>query len=128
MAMWAWGVWQVLAQAGGAAAPPGGSAAPGGAGGEPGPGGLGDFVTLVPMLVIFAIFYLLMLRPQQQEQRRQQLEVAALKKDDEVVTVGGLIGTVANFSDDGREVTLKIADNTRVRVLRESIRGLLKRS
>jgi len=115
-----WGAWQVLAQAGGT--PAGGAPAPAA------PGGLGDLVTLVPMLAIFLIFYFLMLRPQQQEARRQQQEVAALKKDDEVVTVGGLIGTVANFSEDGREVTLKISDNTRVRVLRESIRGLLKRS
>ncbi|MFQ5734847.1 MAG: preprotein translocase subunit YajC [Planctomycetaceae bacterium] len=48
-----------------------------------------------------------------------------LKKHDRVVTIGGIIGTVASTSQDGREVTLKIDDNARMKVLRTAIQGPL---
>ncbi|MFN8854363.1 MAG: preprotein translocase subunit YajC, partial [Planctomycetaceae bacterium] len=59
------------------------------------------------------------------EQKRRQAELERLKKDDEVVTIGGIFGTVVNLSEDRKEVTLKIADNTRVRVLRSAIQSLV---
>lgn len=81
--------------------------------------------TFTPMLLLLGIFYLLVIRPQQREQANRQAQLERLKKDDEVVTIGGLIGTVVNLTEDRKEVTLKIADNTRVRVLRSAIQSLL---
>jgi preprotein translocase subunit YajC len=52
--------------------------------------------------------------------------LGSLKKNDRVVTIGGIIGTVASTSQDGREVTLKIDDNARLRVLRSAIQGPLR--
>jgi preprotein translocase YajC subunit len=42
-----------------------------------------------------------------------------------VVTIGGLIGSVVSLTEDRKEVTLKIADNTRVRVLRTAIQSIV---
>jgi preprotein translocase subunit YajC len=92
----------------------------------PGQGGIGELIaTFAPMLMLLGIFYFLVMRPQQLEQKRRQAELDRLKKDDEVVTIGGIIGTVVNMSEDRKEVTLKIADNTRVRVLRSAIQSLV---
>jgi preprotein translocase subunit YajC len=90
------------------------------------PGGPMELIgTFIPMLLMLGIFYLVMIRPQQREQAKRQAQLERLKKDDEVVTIGGLIGTVVTLTEDRKEVTLKIADNTRVRVLRSAIQSLL---
>lgn len=101
--------WVLLAE-GEAAAPQGGS-------------GLESLMAMAPILFMVMIFYLLIIRPQQREQAKRQAELSQLKKDDEVVTIGGLIGTVANMSDDGKEITLKVADNMRIRVLRSAVQS-----
>lgn len=90
------------------------------------PGGIPELIaTFTPMLLLLGIFYLLVIRPQQRDQANRQAQLERLKKDDEVVTIGGLIGTVVNLTEDRREVTLKIADNTRVRVLRSAIQSIV---
>ena len=48
-----------------------------------------------------------------------------MKKNDRVVTAGGIIGSVANISVDGKEITLKVDDNTRIKFLRSSITQVL---
>ncbi|MGV2339211.1 MAG UNVERIFIED_CONTAM: preprotein translocase subunit YajC [Planctomycetaceae bacterium] len=64
------------------------------------------------------LFWMLLVRPQQNEQRRRRELMNQLKKNDRVVTNGGLIGTIADLSADGRFVTLKVDDSTRIRFLR----------
>lgn len=81
-------------------------------------------VTLAPLLFVFALFYFLMIRPQQNERKKRDELLKEIKKNDKVVTIGGLIGTVADLSSDGQEVTVKLDDSTRVKMLRSSINGL----
>lgn len=82
------------------------------------------FSFLPPILMAFAVFYFLLIRPQKKEQANRQALLATLKKNDRVVTIGGIIGTVANISEDGEEVTLKL-DEGRVRMVRTSIQRIL---
>lgn len=92
----------------------------------PAPGGLAELIaTFTPMLLLLGIFYLMVIRPQQRESANRQAQLEKLKKDDEVVTIGGLIGTVVSLTEDRKEVTLKIADSTRVRVLRSAIQSVV---
>jgi preprotein translocase subunit YajC len=85
-----------------------------------------DFLfSMFPLLAIFVVFYFLLLRPQRREQASKESMLAALKKNDKVVTIGGMIGTVANISADGQEVTLKVDDNTRIRMIRSSVQRVL---
>jgi preprotein translocase subunit YajC len=76
--------------------------------------------TMVPLLLLFGIFYFLLIRPQQQRLKTHQQMVEAVRRGDTVVTAGGLIGKVAKVKDDG-EVMVEIADNVQVRVLKSTL-------
>ena len=76
--------------------------------------------SLVPLALLFGIFYFLLIRPQQQRVKAHQAMVQAVKRGDTVVTAGGLVGKVAKVKDDG-EVMVEIADNVQVRVLKSTL-------
>ena len=80
-----------------------------------------QFLTsLIPLILLFGIFYFLIIRPQQQRMKARQAMVAAVKRGDTVVTAGGLIGKVSKVKDDG-ELLVEIADNVQVRVLKSTL-------
>lgn len=85
-----------------------------------GPPGVFNFV---PLIVMGVLFYLLFMRPQMAERKKQQEAVGALKKNDRIVTIGGIIGTVADTSD-GDLITIKVDDGTRMKFRRSAITGL----
>ncbi|RMF13289.1 MAG: preprotein translocase subunit YajC [Alphaproteobacteria bacterium] len=87
----------------------------GGAGGAQ--GGLAQM--LVPLLLVFAIFYFLIIRPQNKRLKAHREMVAAVKRGDTIVTSGGLIGKVTKVTDD--EVEAEIADGVRVHVVKGTI-------
>jgi preprotein translocase subunit YajC len=88
--------------------------------------GLETLLTFAPLIAIGIIFYILLLRPQRREQASRDAMLAAIKKNDRVLTIGGVIGSVANISPDGQEVTLKVDDNTRVKFIRSSIQRVMQ--
>ena len=55
-------------------------------------GGLG---MLVPMVLIFAIFYFMMIRPQQRKEKERRKTIETLRAGQRVIFAGGLIGTIA---------------------------------
>ena len=77
----------------------------------------------VPFVAIAILWYFLLFRPQRREKTKRDESLKELKKNDRVVTIGGIVGTIANISQDSREVTLKVDDNTRITMLRNSIQG-----
>ena len=80
-----------------------------------------QFLTsLIPLILLFGIFYFLIIRPQQQRMKAHQAMVAAVKRGDTVVTAGGLIGKVSKVKDDN-ELLVEIADNVQVRVLKSTL-------
>ncbi len=79
------------------------------------------WLQFLPFIVIFMLLFPLVIWPQRKEQQKRESLLNALKKDDRVVTIGGIIGSVANISTDGREITLKVDDNTRIRFTRAAI-------
>jgi preprotein translocase subunit YajC len=80
-----------------------------------------QFLTsLIPLILLFGIFYFLIIRPQQQRMKAHQAMVSAVKRGDTVVTAGGLIGKVSKVKDDG-ELLVEIADNVQVRVLKSTL-------
>ena len=86
------------------------------------PGGLGALTGLVPMILIFGIFYMLLILPMRKRQKAVQAMVENLKKGDKVVTSGGIFGEVSGVEET--TVLLRIADNVRVRVAKSAISGL----
>ena len=79
-------------------------------------------VSLVPIFLVFGIFYFLLLAPMRKRQKALQKVVEGLKRGDKVVTNGGLIGEIAAVED--RIVHLKLGENMKVRVLKSAIAGL----
>ncbi len=87
---------------------------------QTGAGGADFLLQLVPILLMFVIFYFLLFRPQQQRAKLHREMIAALKRNDSVVLSGGILGKVTKVMDDA-EVEVEIAPNTRVRVVRGTI-------
>jgi preprotein translocase subunit YajC len=83
-------------------------------------GGTDFLIQLMPILLMFVIFYMLLLRPQQQRAKAHREMVANIRRGDTVVTSGGIIGKVTRVKDDG-EIEVEIADNTRVRVIKSTV-------
>ena len=86
-------------------------------------GGDAGFAGLLPIIVLFVVFYFLLIRPQQKRAKEHRAMVEALGKGDEVVTNGGLGGTITKLSDNF--VSLQIADNVTVKVQRGAVGSLL---
>ena len=81
---------------------------------------------LVPMVLVFVLFYFLMIVPQRKRQRATDQMLNNLKPSDKVVTSGGIYGTIVSVRDDKRTVQLKISENPviRVEIARTAISGL----
>ena len=83
-------------------------------------GGSGFLIQIAPLVLIFAVFYFLLIRPQQKKMKDHRSMVAALSKGDKIVTAGGLMGTIAKIEDE-RIVSVEIAENIKVKVVRSTI-------
>lgn len=95
------------------------------ANGDAPPGGNFFSQMLIPMLLIAFVWYFIMMRPQLQERKKAEALRDSVKKNDKVVTIGGIIGTVTNLSSDGREVTIRVDDNAKIKMLRSSIQTVV---
>ena len=90
--------------------------------------GGGSFLgSMVPLILIFVIFYFLLIRPQQKRAKEHKNMVENLRRNDRVVTGGGMIGKVTKVGD-GEEVEVEIAENTRVKVYRSTITAVLSKT
>jgi preprotein translocase subunit YajC len=83
-----------------------------------------DLISLMPLVLIFVVFYFLLIRPQQKKMKAHRELIAALKRGDKVLTAGGIIGTVVKVEDDNT-LLVEIAKDIRVRVARSTISELL---
>ena len=87
-------------------------------------GGPADFFQspMIVMVAIMILFFFFIILPAQRRQKKEQQSILAnLKKNDEVVTAAGIIGIVSLIKENEDEVTLKIDDNARIKVLKSSI-------
>lgn len=82
------------------------------------------FISLMPIALIFIVFYFLLIRPQKKKQQEHVKMLEGLKKNDEVVTSGGIYGTIVNIQDD--VITVRVDDNTRIKVQKSAVSGLKK--
>jgi preprotein translocase subunit YajC len=80
-------------------------------------------MSLLPLIIIFAIMYFMLIRPQQKRMKAHKEMVGALGKGDEVVTNGGVLGKVTGLDDAFASV--EIADNVTIKVQRGAIANVL---
>lgn len=86
----------------------------------PAPGAMDTLGAFLPLILIFVIFYFLIIRPQQKRMKDHKAMLAAIRRGDRIVTNGGIIGSVVKVSND-TELLVEIADNVRVKVLRDMV-------
>lgn len=82
------------------------------------------FSFILPLVLMFAVFYFLLIRPNQKRQKERNNMLTALQKGDQVVTIGGLHGTIVEITDE--KVTLKVAENVRLTFERSSVNTVVK--
>ncbi|GGI10550.1 MULTISPECIES: preprotein translocase subunit YajC [Gottfriedia] len=82
----------------------------------------GGIAGILPLILMFVIFYFLLIRPQQKRQKATAAMQAAIGKGDAIVTIGGLHGTVDSINEENNTITLKTADGSRLVFDRNAIR------
>ena len=95
---------------------------PNAAGGEM----MGSFMSLGLLVLMFVVFYFILIRPQRKKDKELKEQMSKLAVGDRVVTIGGLVGFVANIKDD--QVTISTsAANTLVTFTKSAIQSVVKR-
>jgi preprotein translocase subunit YajC len=82
----------------------------------------GGFGFLIPMLLVFGVFYLLLIRPQQKKQRQLQSTIAELKAGDKIITNGGIIGTITAVRETS--FLIRSADKSILEIARSAVAGV----
>ena len=96
-------------------------AAPKTAPAQPQGGGMG---MLVPMLLIFAIFYFMMIKPQQRKEKERQKMINELRAGARVVFAGGFIGTIVEAKE--KTFKIEIAGDVVVEVARAAVQNIVE--
>ena len=92
-------------------------------------GGTGGFDIgfLLPMVLIFGVFYMLLIRPQQKKAKQHRELLEALRRGDRIITNGGLIGLIIKVVD-ANELIVEIAQGVRVHVARSMVSTVMAKT
>jgi preprotein translocase subunit YajC len=93
----------------------------------PAGGGGFDIASILPLILIFFVFYFLMIRPQQRKMKEHKALIEGVRRGDSVITGGGILGKVAKVNEDGT-AEIDIAENVRIKVLKGTITEVRSRS
>ena len=86
----------------------------------------GGFATILPLVLIFAVFYFLLIRPQQKKAKVHREMLGAISRGDRVITGGGIMGKVTKVVND-QELAVEIAEGIKVRVQRSMVAGVFSK-
>lgn len=81
--------------------------------------------TLITFGIIIMIFYFLIIRPQKKRDKEAKDMLAAMKKGDKVVTIGGIMGTIAVVKE--KTVIIKVDDNARIEFSKNAVSQVFKK-
>jgi preprotein translocase subunit YajC len=86
-----------------------------------------DLISLLPLVLIFVVFYFLLIRPQQKKMKVHREMIGAIKRGDKVLTSGGIIGNVVKVEESEDVLLVEIAKDIRVRIARSTISDVLNK-
>ena len=81
--------------------------------------GANPFISFLPLIAIFVIFWFLLIRPQQKRFKEHQAKLAAIVRGDTVITNGGLMGKVTKVADE--ELTVDFGAGTKMQVIKSMV-------
>ena len=76
---------------------------------------------VVPLAMVFAIFYFIVIVPSKRQQKKVQEFVDSLKVNDKVITTSGIFGQIMKLDD--QSVQLQVADKVNIKVSKAAIGG-----
>ncbi len=76
-------------------------------------------MSMLPLLLMFAVLYFVMIRPQMKKQKEHRSMIDALAKGDEIVTAGGLLGKVSKIGD--AYIGVELASGVEVQMQRQAV-------
>ena len=82
-------------------------------------GGAESLMGLLPLVLIFAVFYFLLIRPQNKRQKEHREMVAGVSVGDEVVTSGGVLGKITEVKE--QFVRVQVADGVELKIQRHTV-------
>ncbi|MBY4598907.1 preprotein translocase subunit YajC [bacterium BD-1] len=88
-----------------------------------GPAPASPLMSLLPLIILFVVFWFLLLRPQMKKAKEHRELVAKLQKGDEVLTNGGIAGRIEDLGESF--VTVEVADKVAIKVQRGAITAVL---
>ena len=86
-------------------------------------GASNSLVTLLPLVLIFVVFYFLLIRPQTKRAKEHREMVGKLAAGDEIVTTGGILGRISQVQD--QFITLEVASGVAITVQRFQVAQLM---
>lgn len=81
-------------------------------------------MSMIPLVLVFMVFYFLMLRPQKKKMEEERKYIEGIQKGEEVYTKSGIIGKVYGVTD--KVITLEVEDGHKMKVLKSYIAGPTK--
>ncbi|AFE49385.1 preprotein translocase subunit YajC [Rickettsia prowazekii str. GvV257] len=83
--------------------------------------------SLIPMILIFAVFYFLLLRPQEKRRKEREKLVSGVKKGEEVLINSGIYGIVTKVSENDNNIEIEIAKDVRIKAIKSAIVDITSR-
>ena len=80
-------------------------------------------VQLLPMILIFVVFYFMLIRPQRKKDKEAQNMLKNLKVGDRICTIGGFYATIVRIKDD--VLTIECGDaKTQRKIARWAVKNI----
>ena len=87
--------------------------------------GQGNLIgSLLPLIVLFGIFYFLIIRPQQKQAKEHKKMVEELKKGDKIITTGGIVVEIVKVTQE--HLIVKNVDGSEMKLVKEYIASLVE--
>ena len=78
------------------------------------------FFDLMPIFLIFGVFYFLLIRPQQRRVKEHKAMVSAIQRGDKILTSGGMKGKVVRVINDF-DIEVEISQGVNVVIVKSTV-------
>ena len=85
------------------------------------------FVSFLPLILIFVIFYFLLIRPQQKKMKQHKEMIDKIKRGDDIITAGGVFAKVSRVIDENK-IEAQISSNVKIIISRPTITSVINNS
>ncbi|MEY3197333.1 MAG: hypothetical protein RLZZ59_704 [Pseudomonadota bacterium] len=86
------------------------------------------FTSLMPMLLIFVVFYFLLIRPQEKKRKAQEQMVSTAKPGEEVLLHCGIYGKITKVNEAEKTIIVEITKDTEIKVIQSAVADIISRS